>query len=100
MNDYSGSSFALGYLAAGSATELAQDVAMTITRGSRGSSVVSLADYHALAANYAALEDYSARLQSHIAYLEEDRGVLERNVERLQRWNAGLNEKLNQLKSG
>lgn len=89
MADHPASSFALGYLAAGSATELANDVALTIVHGGR--SAQATVNFNALLAENQALHD-------HNAYLLEDIARLERNIERLQTWGQGLAAKLDKLR--
>ncbi len=89
MTDHPASSFALGYLAAGSAVELANDVAMTIVHGRRETQA-ELYISNLLAENQA--------LRNHNAILQDDVARLGRNVEKLSAWGDGLYAELVKIK--
>ena len=89
MTDHPASSFALGYLAAGSAVDLANDVAMTIVHGRRETQ----AELHInnLLAENQALRNDNARLRAVNASVEE-------YVGRLEAWGGRLRAELIEIK--
>ncbi len=89
MVDHPASSFALGYLAAGSATELANDVAMTIVHG-RWTAPVQV-DMNALWAENQAL-------RNHIAYLQSENSRIQKYADELRAWGRGLYDELDEMK--
>jgi len=75
VTDHPANSFALGYLAAGSATELANDVAMTIVHGRRETQAELhinnlLAENQALRNDNAHLRAVNASVEEYVSYLE------------------------------
>lgn len=89
MTDHPASSFALGYLAAGSAVDLANDVAMTIVHGRRETQ----AELHInnLLAENQALRNDNARLRAVNASVEG-------YVTELRAWGRGLYDELVKIK--
>ena len=89
MADHPASSFALGYLAAGSSTELANDAALTIVHGRR--SAQTTVDIDSLLAENQVLRNENA-------YLRADNALLHSNIEKLTVWGDGLYAELVKIK--
>ena len=85
--------FATGYLVGQMAEGHFRDLETTVAKVfSPPRDVVSLADYQALAT-------WCAQLEARNDYLERDRAVLERNLEKMEAWGDTLDAELKHLKA-
>ena len=84
MIDQPASSFALGYLAAGSAVELASQVAAVIAQGGQASTLVNTADLQALIAENQQLNAQNMALRSEVVALQTHASELEAWGERMK----------------
>ena len=88
MSDRPANSFALGYLAAGSAVELATEVAAAIAGRGQASTVVSTADLQALIAE-------NQQLNARNTALAADVVALKAYAQQLEAWGDKMTARLN-----
>lgn len=72
MSDHPGTSFALGYLAAGSATELAREGALTLTRALQSRTSGPTIDVNAVIQAARELDDYVQKLEDYVESLQQE----------------------------
>ncbi len=72
MSDHPGTSFALGYLAAGSATELAREGALSLTRALRPRAPSSTVDVNAVLQAAQEADEYVQKLERYVEDLQRE----------------------------
>lgn len=84
MSDHPGTSFALGYLAAGSATELAREGALTLTRALRPRAPTPTIDVNGVLQAARELSEYVENQNRYVADLEREVRELRAHSERVE----------------